>query len=148
MEIDHHPFATMPRHSTLASPRLQPMQMTLGALPYSDRSSVAGQPGNSPSPSFPSSSSQVREGSPVRPTTRDGMLSLRSASPQDSVPQKRSGKLPAAVTTTLKNWLLAHTQHPYPTEYVSHTNSHFSINTETVSSYAGRRNAHYVPKLA
>lgn len=32
---------------------------------------------------------------------------------------KRTGKLPNATTATLKDWLMLHVHHPYPTEYVS-----------------------------
>lgn len=56
-----------------------------------------------PAPAMPSHSptalspgSKRRDVSPARPSTRDGIMSQRSTTPVDSVPQKRSGKLPAS----------------------------------------------------
>lgn len=116
---------------------------TAGTFEYSDASHP--HPHEvSPSPSMPSTASvsATRTGSPSRPVTAEGAKSAKSddAAQDSSAPSKRPGKLSAAgqsgllcslqdtaisltlqrpaypVTATLKDWLLAHTAHPYPSE--------------------------------
>lgn len=80
----------------LTSPSLQHAH---DIMAFSERIAMPPMPApaaGSRSPSTLSAGSKRRDGSPHSPPTRDGMMSQRSTTPVDSVPQKRSGKLPAA----------------------------------------------------
>lgn len=68
-------------------------------MAFSERVAMPPMPKPAPgsqSPSSLSAGSKLRDGSPCRSTTRDGLNSQRSDTPHEAIPQKRSGKLPAS----------------------------------------------------
>ncbi|PLW29732.1 hypothetical protein PCASD_15593 [Puccinia coronata f. sp. avenae] len=78
-------------------------------------------------PAYPSSGTTQELDAPIAPVA--GVPATRLAaspvpqlsqasswSPGDNQAPRRRGKLPSAVTTILKSWLMANTTHPYPTE--------------------------------
>lgn len=84
-----------------SSQRFSPpsLQHARDIMAFSERVAMPPMPAPAPgsrSPSTLSGGSKPRDGSPTLPPTRDELMSQRSMTPLDVVPQKRSGKLPAA----------------------------------------------------
>lgn len=98
-------YGTQPDHDT-SLPAIS------GSFAYSD---AASQLANASPHTSPPTTSSGGHASPKQSLSADARHSDRSNTPVE-VPQKRTGKLPSAVTTKLKKWLMAHTSHPYPTE--------------------------------